>query len=139
MNDWNMKVNQLRMKVCPFTAIGGVGRGRGLVYFWISLGRDKNKWGKWSLLLISWYAPDKVQNKGDKASCYVTITTMHLFKYDTRVWRFDWKCYITHSVGAISMIRLGVIFPHLFLVLNYKRKTKELDLPVWCWIVRPLD
>ena len=31
-----------------------------IVYF-ISLGWDKNKWGKWSLLLISWCAPDKVR------------------------------------------------------------------------------
>ena len=32
-----------------------------ILYFRISLGRNKSKLGKWSLLLISWYAPDKVR------------------------------------------------------------------------------
>ena len=41
--------------------------------FSISFIRAQNKWGE------------------NKAPCYYTI--MHLLKYDTRVWRFDWGCY----------------------------------------------
>ena len=42
-------------------------------YFRNSLGRDKNKWGKWSLLLISWCAP-KVRYQSLKFDCKCYIT-----------------------------------------------------------------
>ena len=44
------------------------------IYFRISLGRDKNKWGEWSLLLISWCAPDKVRYQSLKFDCKCYIT-----------------------------------------------------------------
>ena len=43
-------------------------------YFRISLERDKNKWGKWSLLLISWCAPDKVR-------CLIVSRPSEILKY----------------------------------------------------------
>ena len=43
-------------------------------YIRISLGRDKNKWGKWNLLLISWCAPDKVWYQSLKFDCKSYIT-----------------------------------------------------------------
>ena len=45
-----------------------------IIYFRISLGRDKNEWGKWSLLLISWCAPDKVRYQSLKFDCKCYIT-----------------------------------------------------------------
>ena len=32
---------------------------------------------------------------GNITACYYPI--MHLLKYDTIIWRFDWRCYITLS------------------------------------------
>ena len=42
-----------------------------LVYFRISLGWDKNKWGKWSLLLISWSA--RYQSLKFDCKCYYPL------------------------------------------------------------------
>ena len=46
-------------------------------YFRISLGRDKNKWGKWSFLLISWCALDKVRYQSLKFDCKCYITPFY--------------------------------------------------------------
>ena len=52
----------------------------------------------------------------NQASCNYPI--MNLLKYDTRVWRFDGRCYITPSF--LVQLQYGAVmcyFTHLFLAL----------------------
>ena len=42
-------------------------------YFRISLARDKNKWGKLSLLLISWGAPVKVRYQSQSSTAIAIL------------------------------------------------------------------
>ena len=77
-------------------------------YFRISLGWDKNKWRKWSLLFISRGAPHKVWYQSLK---------------------FDCKCYITPFSSCLIAIYVSCYFPHLFL-----SRPSEI-LKYWCsWI-----
>ena len=67
-------------------------------YFRISLGRDKNKWGKWSLLLISWCAPDKVRYQSLKfdCKCYTTPFSSCLITI--------WCCKTHGSQGQFAFV-----------------------------------
>ena len=69
-----------------------------IIYYTSSFIRAKNKWK-------------------NKASCYYHI--MHLLKFDTRVWRLDWRCYITPFFSClITMWRCSALFsPTFFLAL----------------------
>ena len=72
-------------------------------YFRISHGRDKNKWGKWSLLLISWCVPDKIQYPSLKFNCKCYITPLFfLFNYN------------------MALLHVGVIFPIHFCPVQAK-------------------
>ena len=67
------------------------------IYFKISLGWDKNKWGKWSLLLIF---------------------RVHLLKYDTRALSSTASAILPPSF--LVWLQYGAVrcyFPHLFLSL----------------------
>ena len=73
------------------------------MYFRISLGWDKYKWGKWSLLLISRGAPHKVR--------YQSL-------------EFDCKCYITPFFSCLITIwRCWVLFSP-FIFVPSKRNSK---------------
>ena len=74
-------------------------------YFRILLGRDKNRWGKWSLFLISLCAPDKVQYQ----SLNVTLTSKVLY-------------YPLLFLFNYNMALLGVISP--FIVVPSNRHPK---------------
>ena len=62
-----------------------------ITYFRISLGRDKYKWEKWSLLLISWCAPDKVRYQSLKFDCKRYITPFYSCLITI------WCCYMLFS------------------------------------------
>ena len=80
-------------------------------YFRILLGQDKNKWGKWSLLLIS---------------------CVHLIKYDTRV------LSLTVILPPLFLFNYNMAQLVLFIFVPSKRNSlvfyRALELISWPWI-----
>ena len=69
---------------------------------------------QWITLLLRLYGP-KISGE-NKASCYYLI--MHLLKYDTRVWRLDWRAEVLYYPSFSCLITIcGAVrcyFPHLY-------------------------